>query len=466
MHSPLEPDSATMDELGRAVLDRATAFVESLPDRPASVADPEEAAAVMRAMLAPPPEQPEPLDDLLARLDRATTCAIEGAGPGYLGFIPGGGVFAAAVAELYARATNRFAGLTDFAPGQIALEYSVVRWLCDVSGLPSTAGGVLLSGGSMANFAATVAARRAGLGERIAQGTLYVSVHAHQSVAKAAMLAGLPSDAVRAVPCTRELRMDATAAAGMIAADRAAGRTPFLIAATAGTTNTGAIDPLGELADLAEREGLWLHVDGAYGGLFRLTDRGRERLQGIERADSITLDPHKSLFMPYGTGALVVRDVQRLRAAHRMGAAYLQDLDGDVTIPNFADIGPELTREIRGLRVWLPLHLHGVAAFRAALDEKLDLARHAYERLAANPALDTPWEPELTVVAFRAASDEATRRLLEQVNASRRVFLSSTTIDGRYTLRLSILSHRTHADHVDEALDLIAAATPRLRQTA
>lgn len=450
MAYPLEPDRAGMEALGRTVLDRAIDFVEGLPDRPAAPG-----ARAIDELLTPPPEHPAPLGDLLARLDRATAAAVETAGPSYLAYIPAGGLFASAVADLYARATNRYSTVTGLGLGHAALEESVVRWLCDLCGLPPGAGGVLLPGGSLANLSAVVTARHAGLGEDIARGTLYVSEHAHVSMAKAARMAGLPAAAVRTVPCTPELRMDVSAAARLIAADRAAGRRPFLLVGTAGTTNTGAIDPLPALADLAAREELWLHVDAAYGGPFRLTARGRDRLAGLERADSITLDPHKGLFMPYGTGALVVRDPAALRAAHEVDATYMQDLSADAAVPEYAALSPELTREARGLRIWLPLHLHGVAAFRDALDEKLDLTRMAHERLAVLPGIEVPWEPELSIVAFRAGSDAASRRLHERINASGRVFTSSTRIDGRFTLRLAILSFRTRADRVEEALDLI-----------
>lgn len=257
--------------------------------------------------------------------------------------------------------------------------------------------------------------------------------------------------------------MDPRAAEAMISADRAAGRRPFLLVGSAGTTNTGAIDPLDALADLAASHGLWYHVDGAYGGLFRLTERGRERLYGIERADSVTLDPHKTMFLPYGIGALVVRDPARLRAAHEVGGHYLQDLTGDLGLSDFAHSGAELSRDVRGVRVWLPLHLHGVAAFRAALDEKLDLTGMVYEKLRAEPLLDVPWEPELTVVAFRMADDAASRRLLGAINASGRIFLSSTVIDGRFTIRLCIVSHRSHFDRVAEAADIVTSAARALR---
>jgi len=452
---PLEPGRDDMAAMSEAVLRRVYDFIESLPDRPANgIGD----GAVVAQMLAPPPEQPGDLTELLDRLDRAAAHAFEVAGPGYFAYIPGGGLFTAAIGDLYARATNRYVGLAAPAPALAALEHSVVRWLGELCGLPEGCGGLLVSGGSMANFSAVVAARYAGLGEHPADGTLYLTAHAHQSVAKAARLAGLPAAAVRVVPCTPDLAMDIAAARRMVDEDRRRGRRPFLLVASAGTTDTGAVDPLAALAEVASAEGLWYHVDGAYGGLFRLTERGRDRMRGIERADSITLDPHKTLFLPYGTGALVVRDPGRLRAAHEGGGHYLQDLGTEAGVPDFAHLGAELSRDLRGLRVWLPLHLHGVAAFRMALDEKLDLARLAYEKLRSEPTLQVPWEPALSTVVFRMADDDASRRLLAAVNGSGRVFLSSTVVEGRFTLRLCIVSHRTHVDRVTEAIDLIIAA--------
>lgn len=462
---PLEPDATEMHRLAEAVVERAIAFVDELEEHPASLAgiSPEAIRDLQHRLLSPPPEVPvQTLDELLGRIEEAAAAAVETAGPSYLAYIPGGGMFASAVADLYARATNRYVGMAATAPGLVALEWSVVRWLADVVGMPERAGGILVSGGSIANFAAVVAARER-LGEEIADGTVYLTREAHQSVGKAVRLAGLPGRAMRVVPCTSDLRMDVDALAEVVARDRKAGLRPFLVVAAAGTTNTGVVDPLEAVADVAQAEHLWLHVDGAYGGLFRLTDRGRAILAGIERADSVTLDPHKSLFAPYGTGALVVRDVDALRAAHAVSGHYLQDLDAQ-EVPDPADLGPELTRELRGLRIWLPLHLYGVAAFRQALDEKLDLALHAYRRLAAEPLLDLPWPPTLSIVGLRVragdtpTADARTREVLERVNAGRRVFLSSTVVDGRFTLRLAVLAHRTHLDRVDEAVDAIIAA--------
>ncbi|NUS27561.1 MAG: aminotransferase class V-fold PLP-dependent enzyme [Streptomyces sp.] len=471
---PLEPDRATMTEMGRLVLDRVIDRTENLAARPASgTLSPRAEAELVRSFLTPPPARGGDLEALLARLDDAADCALETAGPGHLAYIPGSGLYSAALAEFYNRAVNRYGGLASVAPSLAALEESVIRWMAqEVCGLPEGSGGLLTSGGSMATFSATVAARHHRLGEDLAGGTVYTSAFAHHSVAKAARLAGIPAARIRTVPHTPDLRMDPEAAAAMIRADRDAGLRPFLLVATAGTTDTGTVDPLPQLADLTRGENLWFHVDAAYGGFFRLTRRGEKRLAGIEEADSITLDPHKTLFMPFGTGALVVRDPAALHAAHDGTGSYLQDMTAAGSVPDSARLGPELTHEIRGLRAWLPLHLHGVDAFREALDEKLDLAEHVHEVLSGVAELEVPQQPDLSTVVFRVRpaddseaaarqADEAGRRLLERINSHRRIVLSSTVVDHRYTLRVCVVSHRTHHDRITEALDIITAEARR-----
>ncbi|MEX0832598.1 MAG: aminotransferase class V-fold PLP-dependent enzyme, partial [Actinomycetota bacterium] len=404
------------------------------------------------------PEGGGELKPVLDELARGAAKTLNTAGPGYLAYIPGGGLYTAAIAEFLAQGINRYVGLWEFAPGLVQIEVNVIRWLCDLFDFPQEARGILTTGGSMANFSAIVSARKALLDEDFLDGTIYVSEQVHASVTKSAMLAGFASRNIRKVATTADLHVDPGALAAAIRDDRAAGRRPFLLVASAGTTNTGAVDAIGELASLAEREGLWLHVDGAYGGFFQLTARGRERFAGIERADSITLDPHKGMFLPYGTGCLIVRDGAKLRAAHHASADYLQDLAGEELLPNFTEYSPELSREFRGLRVWLPLKLHGVSTFREALDEKLDLARYLYERLLEVPGLELPWEPELTVVAFRGKDDASSKGILERINASKRVFMSSTTLQDRFTIRAAILSHRTYRERVEEAAEIVEKA--------
>jgi aromatic-L-amino-acid decarboxylase len=341
----------------------------------------------------------------------------------------------------------------------VQLEASVLRWLCEVFGLGPGSQGVLTPGGSMSNLSAIVTARTAMLGEQFLGGTMYVSDEVHHSIAKAARFAGFPADAVRVVPADDSMHIDIEATTEAIARDRERGRRPFLLVASAGTINTGAVDPLGAVADLARDQDLWFHVDAAYGGFFQLTQRGRARLQGIERADSITLDPHKGLFLPYGTGCLLVADREALRSAHEVLAHYLPDPSGDPGLPDFSAFSPELTRDFRGLRLWLPLHLHGVDAFVAALDEKLDLAAMVDEQLRVMSHLSLPWRPELSLVAFRPAGggDAEAVEMLDCINGTGRMWLSSATFAGHTYLRMCILSHRSHPERMREAIDIIGA---------
>jgi aromatic-L-amino-acid/L-tryptophan decarboxylase len=459
---PLDPSVEQMRELGDAALAYAIDFLQRRPAAPAS--DLVDAAETARRYRESPPEEGGDFKELLDLVEVAALKATDNSGPGFLAYIPGGGLFASSLADLLSTTIDRFVNMGMTAPVAAQVEVNVVRWLCDLFGFPAASRGVLTSGGSMANLSAVVTARTARLGEGFSRGTVYVSEQAHLSVKKAALIAGIPLANVRAVPVTSQLRIDVDALGDAIRRDRADGLTPFLAVASAGTTNTGAVDALAKVADVAERERLWLHVDAAYGGFFQLTERGRRRFAGIERADSITLDPHKGMFLPYGTGSLIVRDGPALRRAHHLGAAYLQDIPEDEEIPNFSDYSPELSRDFRGLRVWFPLKLHGVGAFRAALDEKLDLAQILADGLRAIPELELPWDVDLTVVPFRlrGADDEANRRLLDEINASRRVVLSSTTIDDRFVIRACILSHRTHRDRIDECVEIVRRAVARV----
>ncbi|HYT30872.1 MAG TPA: aminotransferase class I/II-fold pyridoxal phosphate-dependent enzyme [Actinomycetota bacterium] len=468
MSYPLEPSPEDMREMGEAALGFVVDFLRGLPDTPAS--DYDGAEEFRRGFREDVPLDGVRFEAALDTVRRATAKGVNTAGPGFLGYIPGGGLFAASLADLLANTINRFVNLWYTAPAAAQIEWNVVRWMCDLFGYPAEARGVLTSGGSMANFSAIVTARRALLPEDFLAGTMYVSDQAHASLSKAAALAGFPPRNVRIVPSSEDLHLDVDALRVAVEADRRDGLRPFLVVASAGTTNTGAVDPIAELLTFARVQGLWLHVDGAYGGFFQLTDRGRALFEGIGEADSITLDPHKGMFLPYGTGCLLVRDGARLREAHFVSQDYLQDLAPEAEVPNFAEYSPELSRDFRGLRVWLPLKLHGLEAFRGALDEKLDLARYLHDALTETPGLTLPWRPELTVVPFwlqppGASPDETNalnRRLLERINASRRVFMSSTLVRGRFVIRPCIVVHRTHRDRIDEAIDVTRKAVADL----
>jgi aromatic-L-amino-acid decarboxylase len=456
--SAFDPQPDEMRRMGDEVLSFVTRFIDERYQAPS--ADYSELGPLLASLSASPAAEGTGLAELLETIERAAGKGFDTANPGFAAYIPGGGLYAAALADFVACCINRYTGIAEPAPALVAMEASVLRWLCDLFGLPPTSQGVLTPGGSMANLSAIVTARTARLGERFADGTLYVSAEAHHSVVKSARFAGLPRDAVRVVHTDESLRMDPASLLAQVRADRARGLRPFLVVASAGTINTGVVDPLGQIADVAAEEGLWCHVDGAYGGFFQLTERGRVALAGIERADSITLDPHKGMFLPYGTGCLLARDAAALRDAHEVHAQYLPPVSQDAGLPDFSSFSPELTRDFRGLRLWLPLHLHGVHAFEVALDEKLDLARAVHGRLSGCSGLDLPWPPELSLVTFRPAqgTDEDTEDLLQRIHASGRVWLSTAPINGTRHIRMCILSHRSTRERIDEAVAIIAAA--------
>jgi aromatic-L-amino-acid decarboxylase len=456
--SPFDPPLDRMREMGAEVVDLAARHVDSRYETPC--ADYTGLPELLAELAAPPGADGAPLSGLLETIENAASKGFDTANPGFAAYIPGGGLYSAALADFVACVVNRYTGVAQPAPALVQLEASVLRWLCDVCGLPETSQGVLTPGGSMANLSAIVSARTKVLGEQFLDGTMYVSQEAHHSFAKSARFAGLPLDGVRVVATDADLRMDPTSLREAVEADRRQGLRPFLVVASAGTYNTGVVDPLDELATVAEEAGMWFHVDGAYGGFFQLTDRGRVELAGMSRADSITLDPHKGMFLPYGTGCLLARDAADLRNAHELHAQYLPHPSADTSLPDFSSFSPELTRDFRGLRLWLPLHLHGVDAFTQALDEKLDLAAEAHRALAAVPGLEVPWSPQLSLFAFRprGGTEADTAELLERINASGRVWLSSTEIRGQSHIRLCVLSHRTTRERIEEAVEIIASA--------
>jgi aromatic-L-amino-acid decarboxylase len=462
MAYPLEPTAAEMHRLVDEAMRRIVAHVESLPSQPAM--DVEGATEYSRTLIEPLPRKGEPYEKLLDFLfDEAIPRSFTASGPGYLAYVPGGGIFHAAVADLIADAVNRYVGVCAAAPVLVQLEANVVRWFCEILGLPRGSGGFLTTGASLGNFSAIVAARKELLPDDFLRGTLYCSSQIHHSFQKAANLAGFPYANIREVPVDAQFRIRVDALQEAIERDRYDGWTPFLIAGSAGTTNTGAVDDLEALARVAREQRCWFHVDGAYGALFALTERGRAVLRGIEQADSIILDPHKTLFLPFGTGALLVRDARTLRRAHSLHADYLPDMQHEDELIDFCEISPELSRDFRGLRVWLPLKLFGIEPFREQLDEKLDLMNWTITELRKIEGIEIVAEPQLTITAFRlvregADLDALNRVLLDRINARKRVMLTPAVLDGRFVIRIAIGSHRTHRDRVEMMLDDIRAA--------
>jgi len=466
----LEISGEHLRALVDAAMGRISAYIDSLPEQPSFEVD--GAAELARSLVEPLPEQGQSYDELLDLLfEEVIPRGFGTAVPGYLAYIPGGGIPQSAIGDLIAEMVNRYTSIWLPAPGLAQIETVATRWLCQMVGYPEEGRGLLTTGGSMANFIGLVTARRERLPEDFLSGMIYVSDQAHHCVQKGAMLAGFPLGNVRTIPSDAAFRMRLDVLEQRIAEDRAAGRTPFLVVASGGTVNTGAVDDLVGIADLVERESMWLHVDAAYGGFFVLTERGRRKLSGIERADSIVLDPHKGLFLPYGTGSLLVRDGPALKRAHTVSAGYLPEMQTDPDFLDFAEMSPELSRDHRGLRVWLPIKMHGIEPFRRNLDEKLDLTLWATEQLRAMPGMEIVTEPELSLVAFRLVRQGKTdeelnilnQEILEAVNSRKRVYLSGTLLDGVYLLRICVLSFRTHLADMQNAVDDIRAAVAEIK---
>ena len=453
---PLEPDAGERRRLGAEVLEHALAYLEALPELPSNNSWDEVFAQSLD------PEFTEAGRESAELLSYFGQCVnrpgFTTASPRFMAYIPGGGLFHSALGDFLAAVSNKYSGFASASPGAVRIENACCDWMARVIGYPETSAGTLTSGGSMANLTAIVAAREAG--DPDGGGAIYLTRFAHHCVDKALHIAGRGRAPKRLIETDDRCRMDAAALNQAIERDMADGVRPWLVIASAGTIDNGSIDPLADIAGVCERHGLWLHVDGAYGGLFALCDEGRRKLRGIERADSVALDPHKTLFLPYGTGAALVRDGELLLKAFAAHADYITPLGESGVGPSPADLSPELTRHFRALRLWLPLQIAGLAAFRAAQQEKLALARYFHARLAELPGFDAGPPPDLSVVAFRylphdGDADLASERLLQHLQQEGRVMLSGTRIDGRYYLRCAILSFRTHVEHVDEVIDAL-----------
>lgn len=462
MNYPLEPDSTEMHRLVDGAMQRIVAHLDSLPSQPASNVD--GAAELARSLIEPLPERGVAYEELLNFLfDEAIPRSFNAAGPGYLAYIPGGGIFHSAVADLIADAVNRYVGVFAPAPLLVQLEANVVRWFCQIVGYGEGSGGVLTSGGSLANLTAIIAARRSILGDDFSRATLYCGDQTHHAFQKAAVLAGFPAANIREIPSDAMFRVHVDLMADAIKRDRANGFTPFMLCGSAGTTATGAVDDLTALGELARSESIWFHADGAYGAFFMLTQRGREVMRGISEADSIILDPHKTLFLPFGTGALVVRDASVLRRAYSFHAEILPQFQEGAELIDFCEISPELSRDFRGLRVWLPLKLFGIEPFRQQLDEKLDLTAWAAKELHKIEGIEVVAEPQLSIIAFRLRKpgvdlDALNHDLMARINARQRVMLTGAVVDNKFVIRICVVSHRTHRDRMEMCIEDIRAA--------
>lgn len=470
MAQPLEPDAAQLDELFTRVGQYARDFLDGLADGPTYNADPDSSLGLLDAPIS---DAPISLDIALKLLQQhVDRSGINAASGGHLGYIPGGGIVHSAFGDFMADITNRYAGVFFAAPGAVRMENMLLDWMAEMVGYPKTAAGNLTSGGSIANLIGIVTARDAHelKATDFHRSVVYLSQQVHHSVDKALRIAGMKECVVRQVPMDEMYRMRADALEQLIRQDRAEGLNPWLVIASAGTTDTGAVDPMQDIGDIARNHGLWYHIDGAYGAFFMLCDEGRKILRGMGASDSIIMDPHKGLFLPYGSGALLVKDRQKLLDAHYYVANYMQDalINNEELSP--ADLSPELTKHFRGLRLWLPLKLVGLKPFRACLAEKLMLARYFHAQLQEIDGFEVGPYPDLSVVTYRYLPNRGdanafNQRLIAEVHKDGRIFLSSTILDGKFTLRLAVLAFRSHLDTIDLTLEILRQKVRLLAET-
>ena len=450
----------SMRQLGTAAMELLIERIGGLGD--AKAWDGEFRQVLQDSLELAPPEDGRPAEEVLGQVVQdVLPFAARLDHPRFFGFVPSSPTWPGVVADFLAAGFNINSCTWLVSSGTSQLELIVVDWMRGWIGYPETAGGLLTSGGSAASVEALVAAREAaGHPERPA---VYMSDGSHGALKRAALIAGVRREHTRLVPSSDDFRMDLAELRRLVGEDRANGLTPVAVCANAGTTSTGAIDPLAEMADWCANEGIWLHVDAAYGGFSLVTEEGRERLAGIDRADSVGLDAHKWFFQPYEAGALMVRNAQHLEGAFTIGNDVLQDTVWGANHPNFADRGLQLSRTARALKIWMSVQTFGMAAFRAAVQNGLDLARRAAAYVESSPMLESMAPVSLGILCFRvnpgghdeAALEQANRKVLAQVFWDDLAFLSSTSLKGVFALRLCILNHTTTWEDVRRTLDLV-----------
>tara|TARA_B110000046_G_scaffold173897_1_gene196997 strand:- start:2756 stop:4195 length:1440 start_codon:yes stop_codon:yes gene_type:complete len=375
-----------------------------------------------------------------------------------LGYVPGGGVYTSALADYWSDITNLYSGIFFANPGAVRLENQVISWLSSLVGYPKTACGNLTSGGSIANLTAIITAREVTQlkAKDHVRCVIYLGKQTHHCVNKALKMAGLGEVILRYVELDSGYRMIPDQLEKKIRQDQLNGYVPWMIVASAGTTDTGAVDPLEAIGSIALKNKIWYHLDAAYGGFFLLTSKGKKLLKGIETADSIVLDPHKSLFLPYGSGVVLIKNGTHMKRTFSDTAAYFQDFENNDMNESPADLSIELTRPFRGLRMWLPLKIHGLAPFRAALNEKLILSTYFYKQILAH-GFQSSGPPQLTITTFwypmnNRGDNAFNKRLIQNIQQEGQIFLSSTMIENRFVIRLCVLVFRTHKREIDIAI--------------
>ena len=454
--------SEMMLDLARKAAELVVERIEDLPKGDAWDGDFRE--TLERKLMVDPPEDGRPGVEVLEEAARdILPYAMRLDHPKCFAFVPSAPTWPGVLADFMAAGFNINECTWLVASGASQVELVVLEWFRQWLGYPDGAGGLLTSGGSAASVDAFVAAREAaGNPDRA---TVYMSDQSHSAFVRAAMIVGVSRDRIRMIPCDERFRLDVEALASAVARDRAAGCSPIAICANAGATGTGAIDPLVAMADYCEAEGIWLHVDAAYGGFAVITDEGREALRGIERADSVGLDAHKWLFQPYEAGCLLVKDVRTLEEPFGVRPDFLQDTVWGANHPNFTDRGLQLSRSFRALKIWMSIQTFGMAAFRQAVARGMEFASRAEDYVRASPVLEILNPASLGVVVLRFNPPDANlgeesleainQRVLTSIFWGDNAFISSARPKGTFALRLCIINHNTTWDDVRETLEAI-----------
>ncbi len=457
-----------MRQLGYEMIDLLVARMAGIRDAPAwAGADRSHMEDRLREAA---PDEPQDFSAIVRQIETDVLPFSERTDhPRFFAYIPGGPSWPSVLGDLVASGANIFQGTWLAASGPTEIELVVLDWFKEWLGYPSGSEGLLVSGGSEANLTAIACARLTTIGAHDSSAVMYLTDQVHSSVSRAARILGFEEGQLHEIETDDNFRMKPDALEQAIAEDRRSGRRPFLVAANAGATNTGQVDLLNELGDLCTDSGLWLHVDAAYGGFLALSERGKRSLSGLERADSITLDPHKTLFQQWGTGCLLVRKPGLLHEAFHVMPDYLRDSSAREGTINFADRGLQLTRPARALKIWLSLKYFGVNEFRRAIDSSLDLAERAEEWIRESPRLEL-LAASLGIVCFRRvepgfSADELellNTRIVADLAASGSGYLSSTRLDDQYALRICVVNYRSTEADVRAVLDFIENASAEL----
>ena len=458
-HSGLEMSPTQMRQLASKTTEILINRIESLESEKAW--DGEFREILEREFGGPPPENGRSAEEVVDQVvAEVLPYGAQLDHPRFFGFVPSSPTWPGILADYLAAGFNANACTWLVSSGTSHLELVVIDWICKWIGYPDTAGGLLTSGGSAASVEALVAARdAAGHPDRP---VVYMSDQSHSALIRAASIAGVRREHIRIVGTDDNFRIDMTALRRQVADDRANGLQPVAVCAAAGSTSTGAIDPLVAMADFCAEENIWLHVDAAYGGFALLTEEGKEQLAGIQRADSVGVDAHKWFFQPYEAGALIVKQGLHLENAFAIRHDALQDTVWGANHPNFSDRGLQLSRAPRALKIWMSVQTFGMASFRTAIQNGLDLANRAAAYVESEPMLEL-LTVSLSIVCFRVTAAGADEKALEEVNRKvlahvfwdELAFVSSTNLKGKFALRFCILNHTTTWDDVQKTLELI-----------